>query len=54
MKRNFRSVCAYIPVNFANSIDPDEAAHNELLHPDLYCLHCGLRSLEEAFFSSFC
>ena len=22
-----------------NSVDPDEAAHNELLHQDLRCLH---------------
>ena len=25
-------------VEFANSVDPDEAAHIELPHPDLYCL----------------
>ena len=27
-------------VEFANSVDPDEAAHNELPHPDLHCLLC--------------
>ena len=25
-------------VEFANSVDPDEAAHNELPHPHLHCL----------------
>ena len=27
---------------FANSVDRDEAAHDELPHLDLYCLHCSL------------
>ena len=29
---------------FANSVDPDEAAHNEPLHLDLHYLPCGLNS----------
>ena len=29
-------------LEFANSIDQDEAAHNELPHLYLYCLHCSL------------
>ena len=29
-------------VVFANSIDPDEAAHYELPHPELYCLPSSL------------
>ena len=28
--------------NFANSIDPDEAAHNEPPHLDLHCLSSNL------------
>ena len=27
---------------FANSIDPDEVAHNEPPHPDLYWFPCSL------------
>ena len=27
---------------FANSVDSDEAAHDELPHPDLHCLPSGL------------
>ena len=27
---------------FANSVDPDEAAHYELPHPDLLCLSSSL------------
>ena len=29
-------------VEFANSIDPGVAAHNEWPHPDLSCLHLSL------------
>ena len=25
-------------LDFANSVDPDEVAHNEPPHPDLHCL----------------
>ena len=28
-------------VEFANSIDPDEAAQNEPPHPGLHCLLCN-------------
>ena len=31
-----------VKVKFANSIDPDEAAHNELPHLDLHCLPSSL------------
>ena len=27
---------------FANTVDPDETAHNEPSRPDLQCLHCSL------------
>ena len=30
---------------FANSVDSDEAAHNEPPHLKLYCLHSSLKSL---------
>ena len=30
---------------FANSVDPDEVAHNELPHLDLNCLPCSLEIL---------
>ena len=29
-------------INFANSFDPDVAAHNESSHLDVYCLPCSL------------
>ena len=29
-------------VEFANSVDPDEVAHSEPPHLDLYCLLCNL------------
>ena len=32
---------------FANSIDPDEAAHNELPHLDLHCLLSSLKSQDD-------
>ena len=32
---------------FANSIDPDEVAHNEPPHLDLHCLNCQLYSLDK-------
>ena len=35
----------------ANSVDPDETAHDEPSHPDLHCLHrfwsAGLKGLTE-------
>ena len=30
----------------ANSVDPDETAHDEPSHRDLHCLHCYLVCLE--------
>ena len=40
-------------VEFTNSLDPDEVAHNEPPHLDLHCV-CPLVFLDEAFFFKFC
>ena len=46
-------------VEFANSLDPNELAHNEPPHLDLYCLPSSLSilniccSLDEIFFCKF-
>ena len=39
-------------VGFANSIDPDETAHNEPSHLDLRCLTFSLSTLHINFFPS--
>ena len=39
-------------IEFANSIDLDEVAHNESPHVDLHCLPCNLRILNITFFEN--
>ena len=38
-------------IEFANSLEPDEAAHNELLHIGLLCLFSNLWILRMKYFS---
>ena len=39
-----------IIIGFANSVDPDELAHNEPSHQDLHCLTFSLSTLQRNFF----
>ena len=41
-------------VEFANSVDPDEVAHNEPPHLDLQCLPSCLRILSIVWMNLFC